>query len=402
MTEPKAHLLAKEKLVVLRAPALSVLRDMNAGVAATPMDAGADITIDVEEGASGERLRTIVNDPTVIGFCPAMPMKLVEPTERAAGEAAEAGTATWGVTAVGATTSPFTGAGITVAVLDTGIDSSHPAFSGVDLITRDFTSGGSADDKEGHGTHCAGTIFGRDVDGLRIGVAKGVTRALIGKVLGPDGGGSDLLADAMIWARDNGAHVISMSLGIDFPGFVDKLVKLRGVSIPVATSAALDAYTANVKLFEKLIEFLNAGVGQPMVVAATGNESGRDKQPPFEISVAPPAAAAGIIAVGALGGSPGRLTVAPFSNTRATVSAPGVRVVSAGIGGGTATMSGTSMATPHAAGVAALWAEKLTAQRQLTPIMLQAKLIGDARCDDLAPDTDPADVGAGLVHAPQA
>ncbi|SLJ61276.1 Subtilase family [Mycobacteroides abscessus subsp. abscessus] len=76
-------------------------------------------------------------------------------------------------------------------------------------------------------------------------------------------------------------------------------------------------------------------------------------------------------------------------------------MVSAAVGGGTESMSGTSMATPHAAGVAALWAEKLAAQGQLAPLVLQAKLIGEATTDRLIPGTDPTDTGAGLVRAPQ-
>ena len=108
--------------------------------------------------------------------------------------------ATWGVKAVGADVSARTGAGIVVAVLDTGIDASHPAFAGVEIIEEDFSGYGNGD-VQGHGTHCAGTIFGRDVDGMRIGVAPGVTKALIGKVLGDDGnGGSDMLFRGIQWA----------------------------------------------------------------------------------------------------------------------------------------------------------------------------------------------------------
>ena len=70
-----------------------------------------------------------------------------------------------------------------VAVLDTGIDPNHVAFNGVNLTRRNFTAEGD-DDLHGHGTLCAGTIFGRDVNGLRIGVARGVSDAIIGKVLG--------------------------------------------------------------------------------------------------------------------------------------------------------------------------------------------------------------------------
>ena len=64
---------------------------------------------------------------------------------------------------------------------------------------KNFT-GEAPSDQHGHGTHCAGTIFGREVQGRRIGVAPGVGRALIGKVLGEGGGGSDQLARAMLWA----------------------------------------------------------------------------------------------------------------------------------------------------------------------------------------------------------
>lgn len=74
----------------------------------------------------------------------------------------------------------------------------------------------------------------------------------------------------MIWARDNGAHVISMSLGIDFPGYVEWLVQNHRLPVRVATSIGLFDYTANVKLFETLSQFLAAGIGQPLVVAASG------------------------------------------------------------------------------------------------------------------------------------
>jgi subtilisin family serine protease len=399
----------KQKTVILRTPAVGATRDPFDGPGATSFEAGeaaANVRVEVDDNLDRDRLRTILNDPTVLGFAPAMPMKLIEPLAQSPGFVAEAGPTTWGVAAVGAPNSPFTGAGVTVAVLDTGIDANHPAFAGVQLVQRDFTGSGSANDTNGHGTHCAGTIFGRDMGGLRIGVATGVTKALIGKVLGgPAGGGSDILSEAIIWAADNGANVVSMSLGIDFPGWVEELVHVNGFSIPVATSIALEQYRANIRLFEQLSNLLaaRAAVSQTIVVvAASGNESGRDATPPFEINVAPPAASAGIVAVGALGQGQGGLSIASFSNTRATIAAPGVDVTSAKVGGGTSVKSGTSMATPHVAGIAALWAEKLTQQGPLNPVLLQAKLIGSATLTGLAPNTDSLDVGAGLVQAPAA
>ena len=96
------------------------------------------------------------------------------------------------------------------------------------------------------------------------------------------------------------------------------------------------------------------------------------------------------------------LDIAPFSNTRATVAAPGVGVLSAKTGGGLRSLNGTSMATPHAAGIAALWAEKLAINGRLNPQTLQARLIGTASFDTLVDSIDPLDVGSGLVRAPQA
>ncbi|MFT3943040.1 MAG: S8 family serine peptidase [Ancrocorticia sp.] len=394
-----------ERYVILRTP-FRRTRDFQPNLMAVSEPA-PDVQVEVDDHVDKRTLNTLAKDATVVGFSPVMPMKLIEPvalcgSESTEIEAASQDEVTWGVEAVGATTSPFTGNGITVAVLDTGIDADHVAFDGVDLVTKDFSASGSAHDTNGHGTHCAGTIFGRNVEGTRIGVAPGVNRAVIGKVLGPNGGSSEILTEAMIWARDNGAHVISMSLGIDFPGYVESLVRNHGIPLQVATSMGLHDYAANVKLFETLSQFLAAGIGQPLVVAASGNESRRNANPPYELNVASPAAAAGIVAVGALGRAATGLDIAHFSNTRATVAAPGVEVISARTGGGLRSLNGTSMATPHAAGVAALWAEKLATNGQLTPQVLQARLIGFAGYEQLVDTIDPLDVGSGLVRAPQA
>jgi subtilisin family serine protease len=301
---------------------------------------------------------------------------------------------------VRATDSPFDGDGITVAVLDTGIDPNHPAFQGVTVVQKNFTSAG-ADDDHGHGTHCAGTIFGHDVGGLRIGIAPNVRRALIGKVLGQGGGSSATLANAIQWAVSEGAHVVSMSLGIDFPGFVDFLVNQQGLNINPATSIALEQYRANVNLFSALADAVEAqgAFGQgAVIVAASGNESNR---PSFEIAVAPPAAGTGVLAVGALQQGATGFSVASFSNNQVDVSAPGVAVISAKLGGGLVGMSGTSMATPHVAGVAALWAQKLKDETGgvESPTLL-AQLVAKAVTDPLAPGFEEDDVGTGIVQAP--
>jgi subtilisin family serine protease len=326
-----------------------------------------------------------------------MPLRLHEPVE--ANLTVSATTTTWGVDAVGAVNSSFDGSNIVVCVLDTGIDPGHAAFNGVDIVQKNFTTEGD-NDNHGHGTHCAGTIFGQDVEGLRIGVARNIKKALIGKVLGEGGGSSATLASAINWAAEQGAHVVSMSLGIDFPGFVQQL-QGSGMDIRPATSIALEQYRANINLFTQLADFLlarNAFAQGTVVVAASGNESNR---PAFEIAAAPPSAGTGIISVGALNEGDAGFGVAGFSNTQCNVSAPGVNIVSAKLGGGLVGMSGTSMATPHVAGVATLWAQKQFSENgQVSGENLAANILASAIRTPLAAGLEMDDVGNGIVQAP--
>jgi subtilisin family serine protease len=358
-------------------------------------------SIEVED-MKPRRAASLAQTTNVVSIAPVMPMKLIAPVGDMSSVPA-AGSTAWGVQAVGADTSPFTGQDIIMAVLDTGIDPSHPAFADVDLVRKNFTTE-SDDDEHGHGTHCAGTIFGRNVSGIRIGVAPGIGKALIGKVLGSGGGSSDQIVQAIQWAVANGAHVISMSLGIDFPGYV-KALETEGFPTELATSMALEGYRANVSLFERLAAFIGAQDAfiQPTVlIAAAGNESRRNVDQKFEIAVSPPAVADGIVSVAALAKDPQGFTVASFSNIGARVSGPGVGINSAKLGGGLTLMSGTSMATPHVAGVAALWAQKLSMAGELNGRLLAARLVGTASTAGMKAGFDPGDIGAGMVQAPQA
>ncbi len=308
------------------------------------------------------------------------PIALVEPeriVHAITAPAAEAVTGvdettfTWGLQAVGAPDSTPTGSGVRVAVLDTGLDLAHPDLAGRAITSESFVQGEQVQDGHGHGTHCVGTSCGprRPESGPGYGVAH-EAEIYAGKVLSNAGSGADGgIMSGISWALTNGCRVVSMSLGAPTePG--------RPFS----------------RTFERVAS--RALARGTLIVAAAGNESRRR-----DGSVAPvghPANCPSVLAVGALDV---RRRIADFScGTVDTVGAvdvagPGVDVYSSWpMPTRHRRISGTSMATPHTAGVAALIAQATGA----SGFELWARLCQTARRLPL-PSTD---VGAGLVQAP--
>ena len=339
----------------------------------------------------------------IFAVAPAIPMQIIKPLSSEAGNIKGINDVSWGIKAICADSSPYTGKGIIVSVLDTGIDISHPAFSETNIEQKNFTSG-SNHDIDGHGTHCAGTIFGKNIDGIRIGIAPGIEKALIGKVIGPSGSNSNILAEAILWASSNGANVISMSLGFDFPSYVSAL-EARGIPNKLAISMGLDGYRLNLRLFDRLSSFISARsfFQKPIVlIAAAGNESERNTTPSYELSVCSPAVAEGIVSVAAISNGPFGFEIASFSNAGAKIAGPGVDILSAKLGGGLLALSGTSMAAPHVAGTAALWADKMRSSGNFNgKELINDYLIGTASKTKMKAGYSHADIGAGIVQAPQ-
>ena len=280
-------------------------------------------------------------------------------------------THTGGLIATKAAASRFSGQGINVAVLDTGLFLAHPDFVGRSIVSRSFISGmASANDNHGHGTHCTGTACGplRPVLGPRYGIAH-KANIYIGKVLSEQGRGDDggILA-AIDWAMANGCQVISLSLGADLP----------------TTTTFYE--TAGQRA-------LNAG---SLIVAAAGNNA---KRPAGNFGfVGRPANSRSFMSVGALDGN---LSMGSFSardtaraaGTAVDIAAPGVADYSTWLMTTRyRTIDGTSMAAPHVAGIAALWAQASGARGAA----LWQQLISSARSLSLP----IVDVGSGLVQAP--
>lgn len=208
---------------------------------------------------------------------------------------------------------------VLVASLDTGVDLTHPELAGQIAASKNFTGTGSATDGNGHGTHTAGIVAALTDNGIGTASLGYNTRLLVGKVVADSGQGDVLtVIQGILWAEQNGARVITMSFGTSS-----------------ASSALQDAVT----------DAWNHGI---VIVAAAGNTGTSQKQYP--------AACDGCIAVAATDENDQRCSFSTFGSW-VHLAAPGKNILSLYRGHGYATMSGTSMAAPHVAALAALmWA----------------------------------------------
>lgn len=374
-------------------PLAASLAPRQRDVPAEPQIDGLDLT--------PEDLRDLMRDTSCLTVAPAMPTRIVnpEPLDDFRSDDVVPG---WGLRAVGADWTQATGKGVRVALLDTGIDRGHPAFHGVTVTSHDFVGTGVSD-ANGHATHLAGTILGRDHGGTRIGVARGITDLIVGKALSDNGfGRSDGFLQAVLWAFSQKADIISFALSFDIAAQVEALTR-EGYPRVQANTAAVNAYRGNLRIFELMMEMLCA-TGGPLLLGAIGNDSLRVISPDFETGPAAPAAARHVLAVGACGPGEedGGLEPAVFSNAGPALVGPGVGIVSANLGGGIKTLNGSSMAMAHAAGVAALWAEVMRAEGEpVTARGLATRLITNATRKGLRKGQTILDCGHGLVQAPK-
>ncbi|MFG2627461.1 S8 family serine peptidase [Streptomyces sp. NPDC048473] len=252
----------------------------------------------------------------------------------------------------------YDGKGTKVAVLDTGVDAEHPDLKGRIAASENFTDSDTTDDRQGHGTHTISTVGGTGAasDGKKKGVAPGAD-LLAGKVLNDSGSGAESwIIAGMQWAVDQKADVVSMSLGSPTP---------TDCTDPMSVAA------------EELAQSKNT-----LFVIAAGNSG------PTLNTVSSPGCAPSVLTVGAVDRDD---STASFSSRgpvigshtlKPEITAPGVNISAAAAGGrgvyAYQTMSGTSMATPHVAGAAAIVKQR---HPDWTAQQIKAALVSSAKSD---------------------
>lgn len=276
-------------------------------------------------------------------------------------------TATWGIHATNVIGSGKTGKGVRIAILDSGFCTEHPDFTGRKITSRSFIPGhASTEDGDGHGTHCAGIACGNihNTSQFRYGVAPDA-ELFIGKVLNDNGDGEDgFLLNAIEWAVDNQCKVISMSLG-----GANNAGEQYSPAYEIAAAEALKQHNI-------------------LLIAAAGNDSEREYG--LIKPVTHPANCPSIMAVGALDAA---MMVPDFSCAgQVDIAAPGVDIISSWKSKKYHnTESGTSMAAPFVAGLAALYWETFP---DATAHEIWVKLVQNAKRLNIS----AADVGAGLSY----
>ena len=293
----------------------------------------------------------------------------------------------------------FDGSGVKVAILDTGVQKSHAELSDSIQLTRDFTLQGGDDlDFNGHGTHVSGIVTADGVysitgtSNLATGVAPGAD-IIVGKVCGSSGCPEDAIIAGIEWAQDQGADVMNLSLG-------------GGLSSDLDCDADGDL----------TVDAVNDAVASGIVVTiSSGNDNSKR-------AVSYPGCASGAIAVGAVNSSD---KVARFSNSGPALDivAPGVSILSTYSCNDSslnldcnstwyAYLSGTSMSSPHVAGVVALMLEKnpnLSVDDVKDALYSTAKNVGksdgNGRVDALAAvnfvtERAGPDIEAPVINAP--
>ncbi|MCD6339645.1 MAG: S8 family serine peptidase, partial [Verrucomicrobia bacterium] len=316
-----------------------------------------------------------------------------------------------GVARVGAQaawTAGYTGAGVGVAVVDSGIDYTHPDLEPNFAGTLYDAYGGDGMDEYGHGTHVAGIIAAADNDQDVLGVAPQASLYSV-RVLDASGSGydSDIIAgiEAIINANANGViKVANMSLGRGAAGDADQ--PLHDAVINLVNSGVTVVAAAGNNCSAEVSDFVPAGFPEVIAVASTTAADGQAKP---KKNVIPADTASYFTADGALDSTGVGVTISAPGEAREDNSRGyilGVGILSDMLGGGTVRMYGTSMAAPHVTGVAALLSQQ--AGGALTPDEVRAALMAGADRVGVAPLDSPVNCYTfdgdreGVVWAPGA